>query len=70
METVGKNGSLVTDYAYEQNTHSDSRFLNDYLERQPVYAEEATLVADAAHIVVKVMWGCSGASDKTCHNKL
>ncbi len=49
METVGKNGSLVTDYAYEQNTYSDSRFLNDYLEKQPVYDEDATLVADGAY---------------------
>ena len=24
-ESVGKNGSVITDYAYEQNIHSDSR---------------------------------------------
>lgn len=49
METVGKNGSLVTDYAYEQNIYSDSQFLNDHLERKPVYDEEVILVADGAY---------------------
>ena len=49
VETVGKNGSLVTDYAYEQNTYSDSQFLNDYLESRPVYDEDVILVADGAY---------------------
>lgn len=49
VETVGKNGSLVTDYAYEQNIYSDSQFLNDYLKEQPVYTEDVTLVTDGAY---------------------
>lgn len=49
VETVGKNGSLVTDYAYEQNIYSDSQFLNDHLERQPVYDDSVILVADGAY---------------------
>lgn len=28
-DTVGKNGSVVTNYQHEQNIHSDSRFLQD-----------------------------------------
>lgn len=32
-ESVGKNGTIVTGYAYEQNIHSDSRFLKEHLEQ-------------------------------------
>ena len=49
VESVGRNGSLVVDYAYEQNIYSDNQFINDYLEKQPVYEEMATLVADGAY---------------------
>lgn len=49
VESVGENGSVVTDYAYEQNIYSDNQFLNDYLEKQPVYDETATLIADGAY---------------------
>ncbi len=48
-ESVGKNGNLVTEYAYEQNIYSDNQFLNDYLADQPVYNETAVLVADGAY---------------------
>lgn len=48
-ETVGENGSLITDYAYEQNIYSDSRFMKDYLSEQPVYDEKVTLVTDGAY---------------------
>ena len=48
-ERVGESGSLVTDYAYEQNIYSDNQFINDYLEKQPVYDETVTLVADGAY---------------------
>lgn len=49
VEAVGKKGSVVIDYAYEQNIYSDNQFLNDYLARQPIYDETATLVADGAY---------------------
>lgn len=49
VETVGENGSVVTDYAYEQNIYSDSQFLQDYLSRQPVHEEKVTLVTDGAY---------------------
>jgi hypothetical protein len=48
-EIVGENGSLVTDYAYEQNVYSDSQFIKDYLSKQPVNDEIVTLVADGAY---------------------
>lgn len=49
VESVGENGSLITDYAYEQNTYSDSQFAKDYLEDQPLYDNEVTLIADGAY---------------------
>ncbi len=49
IEAVGKNGSVVIDYAYEQNIYSDNQFLNDYLAGQPVYDEPAVLIADGAY---------------------
>ena len=50
LETVGENGSVITDYAYEQNIHSDSHFLQEYLARQPEKEEiETTLVTDGAY---------------------
>lgn len=48
VESVGDNGSLITDYAYEQNIYSDSQFLKDYLTTQD-NQEDNTLVADGAY---------------------
>ena len=48
-ESVGKNGSIVTDYQFEKNTYSDSRFLKDSLERNGYSEESSTLVADGAY---------------------
>ena len=48
-ETVGENKSLVTDYAYEQNIYSDSQFLKDHLDKEPVYEREVVMVADGAY---------------------
>ena len=49
IETVGENGSLVTDYAYEKNTYTDNQFMKDYLEQQDIYEDEAFIVADGAY---------------------
>lgn len=50
IETVGENGdSLITDIAYENNTHSDSAFCKDYLNGRPDNAESETLIADGAY---------------------
>lgn len=48
-ETVGENGSLITDYAYEQNTYSDSQFLKDHIQQEPIYENAVTMVADGAY---------------------
>ena len=48
-ESVGENGSVVTDYQYEQNNYSDVQFLEDSLKRTAVQKEEATLVTDGAY---------------------
>ncbi len=49
VEAVGANGSVVVDYQYEQNTHSDSRFLTDHLKRIPAQNEESFIVVDGAY---------------------
>lgn len=49
VEAVGENGSVVMDYAYEQNIYSDNQFLNDFLAGQPVYDEPVMLIADGAY---------------------
>lgn len=48
-ESVGENGSVVTEYQYEQNTHSDSQFLKDHLDKMEKQDETVTLVADGAY---------------------
>lgn len=48
-ETVGKNGSVITDYQYEPNNYSDSQFLKDSLARTEVQDETVTVVADGAY---------------------
>lgn len=48
-ETVAKNKSLITDYAYAQNIYSDSQFLKEHLENEPVYENEMIMVADGAY---------------------
>ena len=42
-ETVGKNGSVVTDYQYDKNTHTDSLFLQESLSAMEK-SEEALLL--------------------------
>lgn len=49
VESVGENGSIVTEYMYEQNTHSDSEFAREYMESLPEDGEETTLVTDGAY---------------------
>lgn len=48
-ESVGENGSVVTDYQFEQNTYSDSQFLHDSLERMESQAETVTISTDGAY---------------------
>ena len=48
-ETVGKNGSVITDYQFEQNNYGDSHFLKDSLERTDIQEEKVTLITDGAY---------------------
>lgn len=49
VESVGKNGSVVTDYQFEQNTYSDSQFLKDHVEPLEKSDDPAILIADGAY---------------------
>lgn len=49
VEAADQNGSLIMDYAYEQNIYSDSQFMKEHLSKQPVNAERVTLVTDGAY---------------------
>ncbi|MCI5919214.1 MAG: hypothetical protein MRZ75_07845 [Roseburia sp.] len=62
VETVGKNGSVITDYQYEQNNYSDSQFLKDSFARTGVQDESITVVADGAYSGM-VTTGCFKSSN-------
>lgn len=47
-ETVDENGSVITEYQYDVNTHSDSSFVKDYIEEAP-NGETTALIADGAY---------------------
>lgn len=48
-ESVGENGSVVTDYQYDKNNVSDSTLLSEHLDQMDVQDKEVTLVADGAY---------------------
>jgi hypothetical protein len=48
-ESVGKSGSVVTDYQYEQNSYSDSHFLQDSVNRSEKHEETVKLVTDGGY---------------------
>ena len=48
-EVVGKNGSVVTDYEYESNIHSDSNFIKDHLKALPKQEEDTRMIVDGAY---------------------
>ena len=49
-ESVGENGSVVTDYQFEQNTYSDSQFLHDSLEKMEEQEETVIISTDGAYL--------------------
>lgn len=49
VEEKGENGSLITEYQLEQNTYSDSKFMEDYIEEIGVQEEAVTITADGAY---------------------
>ena len=48
-ESVGENGSVVTDYQYETNNTSDSAMLKDHLEKMEKQEQETLVVTDGAY---------------------
>ena len=48
-EESGENGSIITDYQYEQNIHSDSKFLQEKLENMEKQEIPVTIVTDGAY---------------------
>lgn len=48
-ETVGKNGSVIIDYQFDKNTHTDSHFLQDTLSAMEKSEEEIILITDGGY---------------------
>ena len=48
-ESIGKNGSIVTDYQFDTNNKSDSEFLKEHLEQIGEQGEKTLLIADGAY---------------------
>lgn len=48
-ESVGEDKSIITDYQFDSNTHSDSDFLKEHLESVERTPERNTLVTDGAY---------------------
>ena len=48
-ETVGENGSIVTDYQYDVNTHSDVDFLHEAIENTESSDTVSFMIADGAY---------------------
>lgn len=48
-ESVSENGSVVTDYQFEQNTKSDSAMFKEHLDDIGPQEQEVTIVADGAY---------------------
>ena len=48
-ESVGKNGSIVTDYQYDQNNHSNSQLIQKHLDQMKKQEERTVIIADGAY---------------------
>lgn len=50
VETIGEGGnSLITNFSYKTNHHSDSDFCKEYLADRPENAPQETMIADGAY---------------------
>ena len=49
IEASGENGSIIEEYQYEQNIHSDSQFLKETLDGMEKQGETVTIVTDGAY---------------------
>ena len=48
-ESVGVNGSVVTNYQYDQNNHTDSEFLRESIAETEQSEERTTLITDGGY---------------------
>lgn len=48
-ESVGKNGSIITDYDFQPNNVSDQQMLSDRIERSDVQEKKTVIVVDGAY---------------------
>ena len=55
VETVDDKGAIITSYDYQQNSHSDSSFCKETIEKLGLQDEETTLLADGAYASVENM---------------
>ncbi|MDF1618798.1 transposase [Petrocella sp. FN5] len=53
VETFDKNGAIITSYDYQQNSHSDSSFCKETIEKLGVQETQITLIADGAYASVE-----------------
>ncbi len=49
IEESGENGSIITEYQYEKNTHSDSEFAKETIEALGKQQDTVTIIADGAY---------------------
>ena len=52
-ETLGKTGSFITDYEYEQNIYADQQFMKDRLEELPKQEESMLLITDGGYYSIE-----------------
>lgn len=48
VEETGEHGSIIVDYQYEQNIHSDSQFAHEIIEQHDPQNGKTTIIADGA----------------------
>ena len=49
VETFDEDAAVITDFDYQQNTHSDSEFCKEVIENMEHQEEKTTLIADGAY---------------------
>lgn len=65
-ESVSQNGSVVTDYQFEQNTKSDSAMLKEHLDGMDRQEEEVTIITDGAYSGTE---NVEKATEKKCETR-
>jgi hypothetical protein len=53
VETFDHNGAIITSYDYRENSHSDSRFCKETIEKLGLQETKTTLLADGAYASVE-----------------